>query len=276
MIKNPKGVTGYRAVSGFTQFLIILAGALVIILVIGIYAFKNGQIKLLSLEKPSIITPTPATTTISPTPTSIKDSRCYLDPETGPCKAFFKRYYYDINDSKCKEFTWGGCNGIVPFETLEECRTLCELDETIRWKTYTNITPGWTTYSFKYPSRFTIEDWTKGSLTIIDSQTNATVFSVLPGSTGLMGTPKQTLSEYADPKYSMFVGENILEQKEIQISDNPAIRVKSSNNQGQVFIEVTIEDPNGLGNFYSIVYISNQELSETEFNQILSTFQFTK
>ena len=105
MIKNPKGVTGYRAVSGFTQFLIILAGALVIILVIGIYAFKNGQIKLLSLEKPSIITPTPATTTISPTPTSIKDSRCYLDPETGPCKAFFKRYYYDINDSKCKEFT---------------------------------------------------------------------------------------------------------------------------------------------------------------------------
>ena len=28
-------------------------------------------------------------------------------------------------EGKCKEFTWGGCDGIVPFDTMEECEK-CE------------------------------------------------------------------------------------------------------------------------------------------------------
>ncbi len=48
--------------------------------------------------------------------------RCSLAPDPGLCKAAFTRYYYDQKEQKCKEFTWGGCGGLVPFETLEECK----------------------------------------------------------------------------------------------------------------------------------------------------------
>jgi hypothetical protein len=50
---------------------------------------------------------------------------CTLEPESGVCLAAFKRYYYDNKEKKCKAFTWGGCGGVVPFETLEACRD-CE------------------------------------------------------------------------------------------------------------------------------------------------------
>jgi hypothetical protein len=53
-------------------------------------------------------------------------SRCGLVPETGPCKAAFKKYYFDKIEKKCKEFTWGGCGGVVPFNTLEECKSCGE------------------------------------------------------------------------------------------------------------------------------------------------------
>jgi hypothetical protein len=51
--------------------------------------------------------------------------QCYLIPETGPCKAVIPRYYYDQLDKKCKEFTWGGCDGVVPFETMKDCKKSC-------------------------------------------------------------------------------------------------------------------------------------------------------
>ncbi len=48
--------------------------------------------------------------------------KCSQIPEIGSCKAAFKKYYFDKTEKKCKEFIWGGCNGVVPFETLEECQ----------------------------------------------------------------------------------------------------------------------------------------------------------
>lgn len=51
--------------------------------------------------------------------------RCRLKPEGGPCKALFKRYYYDAEAKKCKVFIYGGCEGVVPFETYEECEKTC-------------------------------------------------------------------------------------------------------------------------------------------------------
>lgn len=51
---------------------------------------------------------------------------CSIEPETGPCKAKFTKYYFDFANGVCKEFTWGGCEGVVPFETLEECQQTCE------------------------------------------------------------------------------------------------------------------------------------------------------
>ncbi|MBT8232657.1 MAG: proteinase inhibitor I4 serpin [Saprospiraceae bacterium] len=50
---------------------------------------------------------------------------CELEPMVGPCNAAFPKYYFDKEEKKCKQFTWGGCAGVVPFDTLEECE-LCD------------------------------------------------------------------------------------------------------------------------------------------------------
>jgi hypothetical protein len=50
---------------------------------------------------------------------------CVLKPERGPCKGMFERYYFDAGANECKPFVYGGCDGVVPFETKEECTTLC-------------------------------------------------------------------------------------------------------------------------------------------------------
>jgi len=52
-------------------------------------------------------------------------ARCGLKPERGPCKGMFERYYFDAATNECKPFTYGGCDGVVPFETQEECTTAC-------------------------------------------------------------------------------------------------------------------------------------------------------
>lgn len=48
---------------------------------------------------------------------------CALKPEAGLCKAYFPRFYFDPVERRCKEFIWGGCDGVVPFETLAECES---------------------------------------------------------------------------------------------------------------------------------------------------------
>ena len=52
--------------------------------------------------------------------------RCALKPDPGPCEAYVPRYYYDPVEKKCKEFIWGGCKGVVPFETMQECQDACQ------------------------------------------------------------------------------------------------------------------------------------------------------
>ena len=49
------------------------------------------------------------------------ETSCTLTPDAGPCEAYKPRYYFDQTEGKCKEFIWGGCHGVVPFETLVEC-----------------------------------------------------------------------------------------------------------------------------------------------------------
>lgn len=57
-----------------------------------------------------------------------RSGRCNLTPDPGPCKALFPKYYFDKSEGKCNEFSWGGCDGVVPFDTLEECKQ-CECTE---------------------------------------------------------------------------------------------------------------------------------------------------
>jgi len=51
--------------------------------------------------------------------------RCELEPDPGMCQAYFQKYYFDETEKKCKVFIWGGCGGVVPFESLEECENKC-------------------------------------------------------------------------------------------------------------------------------------------------------
>ena len=52
---------------------------------------------------------------------------CELLPEVGPCNAAIPIYYFDADSNKCVQFIWGGCAGVVPFETLEACEACgCE------------------------------------------------------------------------------------------------------------------------------------------------------
>ena len=46
---------------------------------------------------------------------------CTLLPDPGPCEAAIPAWYFDNDWGSCTQFTWGGCGGTVPFETLEEC-----------------------------------------------------------------------------------------------------------------------------------------------------------
>jgi len=51
---------------------------------------------------------------------------CSLEPESGPCEALIPKYYYDKKSKSCKEFDWGGCGGVVPFDSKEDCEAcLC-------------------------------------------------------------------------------------------------------------------------------------------------------
>lgn len=58
----------------------------------------------------------------------IKDikKRCSLKPDKGPCKAIYWKYFFDSESKRCKEFIWGGCDGVVPFEIEADCKKLCE------------------------------------------------------------------------------------------------------------------------------------------------------
>lgn len=52
---------------------------------------------------------------------------CYLQHEIGLCRAAVPSFYYDLNENKCKEFTYGGCDGNGNrFGTKKDCETRCK------------------------------------------------------------------------------------------------------------------------------------------------------
>lgn len=55
--------------------------------------------------------------------------KCKLKGEPGGCLAGFKGYYFSKKENKCVEFLWGGCGGVRPFATLDECVLSCECDK---------------------------------------------------------------------------------------------------------------------------------------------------
>ena len=41
------------------------------------------------------------------------------------CDAAFTRYFFNQELQSCQSFIWGGCGGIVPFLTLDDCLKSC-------------------------------------------------------------------------------------------------------------------------------------------------------
>ena len=58
------------------------------------------------------------------TPHALPDA-CYQPPESGACRASMERYFFDPRSGECKAFVWGGCNGTVPFQSLNQCQDQC-------------------------------------------------------------------------------------------------------------------------------------------------------
>ncbi|RNA27619.1 Kunitz Bovine pancreatic trypsin inhibitor domain [Brachionus plicatilis] len=58
---------------------------------------------------------------------NIENDECSLDKETGPCRALFKRFFFNKNSGKCEEFDYGGCKGNRNnFVSLIECQARCQ------------------------------------------------------------------------------------------------------------------------------------------------------
>ena len=51
---------------------------------------------------------------------------CGLPAVQGDCGELIVRYYYDVINAECRQFSYGGCNGNENnFETREECQSSC-------------------------------------------------------------------------------------------------------------------------------------------------------
>ena len=51
---------------------------------------------------------------------------CELPPETGPCKAYMPRWFFNTTSGACEEFIYGGCQGNANnFDSLSECENIC-------------------------------------------------------------------------------------------------------------------------------------------------------
>jgi len=61
----------------------------------------------------------------APVPSVKNDEKCIQKPNPGKCRAAITKYYFDIENKKCKSFVWGGCGGVVPFDSMGECQSSC-------------------------------------------------------------------------------------------------------------------------------------------------------
>jgi hypothetical protein len=53
-------------------------------------------------------------------------SLCSLPAKTGPCEAYFERFFHNAETGFCESFVYGGCEGNENnFETFEECQAAC-------------------------------------------------------------------------------------------------------------------------------------------------------
>lgn len=63
--------------------------------------------------------------TVTDSPT-FPENLCSLPPEKGPCRAYFRRFFFNSTSGQCEPFVYGGCQGNVNnFEAFYECQEYC-------------------------------------------------------------------------------------------------------------------------------------------------------
>jgi len=50
---------------------------------------------------------------------------CLKRPDPGPCKNGRPGYFYDYRTDRCRSFNYGGCEGRVPFTSIDACVKTC-------------------------------------------------------------------------------------------------------------------------------------------------------
>lgn len=71
---------------------------------------------------------------------------CYLPKETGPCRGYFVRYFYNISTGRCQRFAYGGCKGNKNnFKSFGECSKYCVVSKNhfCCWFKSRHRIPGW-------------------------------------------------------------------------------------------------------------------------------------
>ena len=52
---------------------------------------------------------------------------CSLPAETGVCRAYFERYFYNTTSERCDKFVYGGCDGNKNnFLKKSDCKSQCD------------------------------------------------------------------------------------------------------------------------------------------------------
>lgn len=65
--------------------------------------------------------------------TPIRQTKCQLPPETGPCRGYFQKYFFNKITQSCETFIYGGCDGnLNNFDSEDECVTECSSAYTIQ------------------------------------------------------------------------------------------------------------------------------------------------
>ena len=83
---------------------------------------------------------------------SYSANQCELEPDPGLCKAYFPKYYFDKETQACQEFIYGGCGGVVPFDTIDECTQQCSKKPWTNYKAPTISFRVWNAYHAEFGS----------------------------------------------------------------------------------------------------------------------------
>ena len=56
----------------------------------------------------------------------VQSEHCGAEPEVGPCRASFQRWYHDRKKGSCQSFIYGGCKGNKNnYDSKESCMAAC-------------------------------------------------------------------------------------------------------------------------------------------------------